>query len=99
MILTLLSNNIKQFLLVLDQYEYYLLHIFQQNTLFVKSNSISFFSAIILTVDKCFTSGSSSMMASVLSTGQEVSFCLRTAGTLNHLEEDLFLFASNLRGT
>ena len=36
-------------------------------------------------------------MASVLSAGQEVSLCQRNSGPLNHLEEDVFLFASNPR--
>ena len=35
------------------------------------------------------------MMASVLSTGQEVSLCQEISCSLNHLEEDVFLFASN----
>ena len=39
------------------------------------------------------------MMASVLSAGQEISFCQRNSGPINHLEEDLFLFAPNPRET
>ena len=42
-----------------------------------------------------FTPGSSSVMASVLSTSQNVSLCRRNDGPLNHLEEDVFLLASN----
>ena len=37
------------------------------------------------------------MMASVLSAGQEISFCQRNSGPINHLEEDWFLFAPNPR--
>ena len=36
-------------------------------------------------------------MASVLSADKELSLCHRNSGPLNHLEEDLFLFASNPR--
>ena len=35
------------------------------------------------------------MMASFLSAGQEVSLYQRNPGFLNHLEENVFLFASN----
>ena len=35
------------------------------------------------------------MMASVFSGGQEVLLCQRNSGPLNHLEEDVFLCASN----
>ena len=52
---------------------------------------------ILLTINKCFTSGSSSVMTSVLSAGQEVSLCQRNFGPLNHLEEDAFLFSTNPR--
>ena len=36
-------------------------------------------------------------MASFLSAGQEISFCQRNSGPINHLEEDLFSFAPNPR--
>ena len=50
-------------------------------------------------MNECFTSRSSSVMASVRSAGQEVSLCQRNSGSLNHLEEDVSLFASNPRET
>ena len=37
------------------------------------------------------------MKVSALFTGEKVSFCQRNYRPLNHLEEDVFLFASNLR--
>ena len=53
------------------------------NQIFSVSNRLVFY-YILLTVNKCFASGSSSMMASVLSTDQEVSLCQRNSGPLNH---------------
>ena len=38
-------------------------------------------------------------MTSVCSAGQEVSLCQRNSGSLNHLEEDVSLFAPNPRET
>ena len=52
-------------------------------------------SASLLTVTEIFTPGSSSLVSSVLFNGQEISLCQRNSGHLNHLQEDMFLFASN----
>ena len=51
----------------------------------------------MLLIVKIFILGSSSMMYSILSTGQEISLYRRNFGPLNHLEENALLFASSPR--